>query len=152
MLSLPSQQPSPAPIILDIALDNWSIFHQSFKVLCFTKFGVAGQQILSNCALPLTPFANGSRRDRITRFQAGLDIFYRMQQQGTPRRPENIQRYTAYFQWRRHPLLGPSLQTHLAQVTHVNQNTSTLLTLRSTPYRQKKLCLLRYGQRHPLDR
>ena len=74
MLSLPSQQPSPAPIILDIALDNWSIFHQSFKLLCFTKFGVAGQQILSNCAIPLTPFATAPSKFDLDRTDAGIII------------------------------------------------------------------------------
>ena len=74
MLSLPSQQPSPAPIILNIALDNWSTFHQSFKLLCFTKFGVAGQQILSNCAIPLTPFATAPSKFDLDRTDAGIII------------------------------------------------------------------------------
>ena len=59
MLSLQSQQSTPAPLILDITLDNWSTFHQSFKLLCFTKFGVAGQQLrhtpytIRNCPLQI---------------------------------------------------------------------------------------------------
>ena len=107
MLSLPTQQPSPTAFILDIALDNWSIFQQSFKLLCFTKFGVAGQQILSNRALPLTPFAtaltkfdlnrtiagvvipdqftaaNNRSRSCLTRIQHGINIADRMWQQRT---------------------------------------------------------------------
>ena len=74
MLSLPTQQPTPSAIILDIALDNWSIFQQSFKLLCFTKFGVAGQQILSNKALPLTPFATAPTKFDLNRTIAGVVI------------------------------------------------------------------------------
>jgi hypothetical protein len=55
MLSaLPPQQTDP---ILDLPTDNWSIFTQAFTQLCFTKFGVAGQQILSDRVIPLVPFA-----------------------------------------------------------------------------------------------
>ena len=44
-------------IILDLPKDNWSAWHQALKLLCFTKFGVAGQQILSDTLIPLQPFA-----------------------------------------------------------------------------------------------
>lgn len=49
--------PSTALIILDIPKDNWSTWHQAFKLLCYTSFGVAGQQILSDKLIPLHPFA-----------------------------------------------------------------------------------------------
>ena len=74
MLSLQSQQSTPAPLILDITLDNWSTFHQSFKLLCFTKFGVADQQILSNCAIPLTPFATAPSKFDLDRTGDGVQI------------------------------------------------------------------------------
>ena len=74
MLFPPPQQSTPAPIILDIALDNGSIFKQSFKLLCFTKFGVAGQQILSNYALPLTPFATAPSKFDLDPTNAGILI------------------------------------------------------------------------------
>lgn len=57
MLSIPTQPPTSAAITLDITLNNWSSFHQSFVLLCFTKFGVAGQQILFNKTIALFPFA-----------------------------------------------------------------------------------------------
>ena len=59
MLNPAAKSPSvPSPIILDLSLDNWATFHQAFKSLCFTKFCVAGSQILSDCAIPLSPFAH----------------------------------------------------------------------------------------------
>ena len=42
--------------MLDLHSDNWSQWHQALKLLCFTKFGVAGQQILSDATIPLQPF------------------------------------------------------------------------------------------------
>ena len=42
--------------MLDLHSDNWSQWHQALKLLCFTKFGVAGQQILSDTTIPLQPF------------------------------------------------------------------------------------------------
>ena len=48
--------PSPA-IILDVARDNWSRWNQAFKLLCYTTFGVAGQQVLFDSLIPLYPFA-----------------------------------------------------------------------------------------------
>jgi hypothetical protein len=47
----------PAAIILDISKDNWSQWNLSFKLLCYTTFGVAGQQVLSDRLIPLHPFA-----------------------------------------------------------------------------------------------
>ena len=41
-------------IILDVVTDNWSSWHQALKQQCFTKFGEAGQQILSNATSPYT--------------------------------------------------------------------------------------------------
>ena len=55
MLSTPTALPTT--IILDLPKDNWSAWHQVLKLLCFTKFGVAGQQILSDTLIPLQPFA-----------------------------------------------------------------------------------------------
>ena len=74
MHSLPTQQPILAATILDIALDNWSIFQPNCKLLCFTKFGVAGQQILSNRAIPLTPFATAPSKFDLDRTDAGAPI------------------------------------------------------------------------------
>ena len=48
----------PAAIILDIPKDNWSQWNQAFKLLCYTTFGVAGQQVLSDRLIPLHPFAS----------------------------------------------------------------------------------------------
>lgn len=48
---------STSPVILDPQRDNWSQWIQALKLLCFTKFGVAGQQILSDRLIPLLPFA-----------------------------------------------------------------------------------------------
>ena len=57
MLTSAPQLLSQSDIMLDITLDNWSSFDQHFKQQCFTRFGVAGQQILTNRAVPLKPFA-----------------------------------------------------------------------------------------------
>ena len=74
MLPLPTQQPTSAAIILDVAFDNWSTFQESFKLLCYTKLGVAGQQILSNRAIPLTPFATASTTFDLDRTDDGAPI------------------------------------------------------------------------------
>ena len=74
MLSLPSQQSTSPSIILDIALDNWSTFHQSVRLLCFTKFVVAGQQVLSNRAIPLTPFATAPTKFDLDCTVTGIPI------------------------------------------------------------------------------
>ena len=50
-------------IILDVVTDNWSSWHQALKQQCFTKFGEAGQQILSNATIPLYPFATEPTKD-----------------------------------------------------------------------------------------
>ena len=47
---------TPTHPTLDLHSDNWSQWHQALKLLCFTKFDVAGQQILSNATIPLQPF------------------------------------------------------------------------------------------------
>ena len=47
----------PTTIILDLPKDNWSTWHQALNLLCFTKFGVAGQQILSDTLVSLQPLA-----------------------------------------------------------------------------------------------
>ena len=57
MLSQSAQPTTPAAVILDITTDNWTIFNKAFILSCYTKFGVAGQQILSNTEIPLIPFA-----------------------------------------------------------------------------------------------
>ena len=56
MLSSISPQQS-SDLILDLPTDNWAVFSQAFNQLCFTKFGVAGQQILSDLIIPIKPFA-----------------------------------------------------------------------------------------------
>jgi hypothetical protein len=67
MLSaLPPQQ------ILDLPTDNWSIFTQAFTQLCFTKFGVAGQQILSDRVIPLVPFATAPTKNSLESDANGL--------------------------------------------------------------------------------
>ena len=48
---------APAPL-LDLHQDNWSTWNQSLKLLCFTKFGFAGNQILSDRLIPLYPSVN----------------------------------------------------------------------------------------------
>jgi hypothetical protein len=54
---LSATPPQQTDIILDLPADNWAVFSQAFRQLCFTKFGVAGQQILSDHIIPLVPFA-----------------------------------------------------------------------------------------------
>ena len=52
-----SAAPTPSSaIILDIPKDNWSTWNKAFKLLCYTTFGVAGQQVLSDNLIPLHPF------------------------------------------------------------------------------------------------
>lgn len=72
MLSaLPPPQTDP---ILDLPTDNWSIFTQAFTQLCFTKFGVAGQQILSDRVIPLVPFATAPTKNSLESDADGLPI------------------------------------------------------------------------------
>ena len=54
---LSATSPQQTELVLDLPADNWAVFSQAFKQLCFTKFGVAGQQILSDRIIPLVPFA-----------------------------------------------------------------------------------------------
>ena len=72
MLSTAAAQP-PA-LILDLPKDNWSPWNQSFKLLCHTSFGVAGQQILSDGLIPLHPFPREPTRADIDTDAAGLPI------------------------------------------------------------------------------
>ena len=65
---------APAAIILDQHTDNWSAWHQAFKLLCFTKFGVAGQQILSNTLIPLQPFPQEPTKNDLDTTAAGVAI------------------------------------------------------------------------------
>jgi hypothetical protein len=72
MLSaLPTTQSDP---ILDLPTDNWSIFTQAFTQLCFTKFGVAGQQILSDRVIPLVPFPTAPSKNALDTDADGLPI------------------------------------------------------------------------------
>ena len=72
MLSTPSATASP--IILDLQRDNWSQWHQLLKLSCFTKFGVAGQQILSDHLIPLQPFAIEPTKNDLDSDQTGQPI------------------------------------------------------------------------------
>jgi hypothetical protein len=56
---------TPIEIVLDVVTDNWSSWYQALKQLCFTKFGEAGQQILSNTLIPLYPFAIEPTKDNL---------------------------------------------------------------------------------------
>jgi hypothetical protein len=60
--------------MLDLRTDNWSIFSQSFTQLCFTKFRVAGQQILSDHVIPLEPFATAPSKKALDIDADGLPI------------------------------------------------------------------------------
>ena len=70
-------QPSPTTataIILDLQKDNWSAWNQALKLQCFTKFGVAGQQILSDMSIPLQPFAIESSKADLDKDDNGIPI------------------------------------------------------------------------------
>ena len=54
---LSATSPQQTDLVLDLPADNWAVFSHAFKQLCFTKLGVAGQQILSDRIIPLVPFA-----------------------------------------------------------------------------------------------
>ena len=71
---LAASSPTPTIIILDQHIDNWSAWHQALKLLCFTKFGVAGQQILSNKLIPLQPFQNEQTKNDLDTTAAGVPI------------------------------------------------------------------------------
>lgn len=63
-----------SPTVLDLKRDNWSQWHQALKLLCYTKFGVAGQQILSDRLIPLTPFSTEPTKNDLDRDLEGLPI------------------------------------------------------------------------------
>ena len=63
-----------SPVILDPQRDNWSQWIQSLKPLCFTNFGVAGQQILSDRLIPLVPFAVEPTYADLNKDAGGLPI------------------------------------------------------------------------------
>lgn len=65
---------TPTPIILDVSTDNWSAWYQTLKQLCFTKFGIAGQQILTNAIIPIHPFAIEPTRDDLDTTPDGIPI------------------------------------------------------------------------------
>ena len=70
-------QPSPTTataIILDLQKDNWSAWNQALKLQCFTKFGVAGQQILSDMSIPLQPFAIEPSKADLDKDDNGIPI------------------------------------------------------------------------------
>ena len=62
------------PIVLDLLQDNWTAFLQAFKLQCSTKFGVAGQQILSNKIIPLAPFAQSPTKFDLDKDADGVPI------------------------------------------------------------------------------
>lgn len=72
MLSTPTA--TPPVVILDLQRDNWSQWNQSLKLLCYTKFGVAGQQILSDRLIPLQPFASEPTKADLDKDNMGLPI------------------------------------------------------------------------------
>ena len=65
---------TPTEIILGVVKGNWSSWHQALKQLCFTKFGEAGQQILSNARIPLYPFATEPTKDDLLTDPTGTPI------------------------------------------------------------------------------
>jgi hypothetical protein len=71
MLPASTSPSAPAAVILDIASDNWA---QGFTLSCYTKFGVAGQQILSNKEILLTPFAVAPTKQDVDATLAGVPI------------------------------------------------------------------------------
>ena len=71
---LSSSATTSSNIILDQHTDNWSAWHQALKLLCFTKFGVAGQQILSDTLIPLQPFQQEPTKNDLDTNLAGVAI------------------------------------------------------------------------------
>ena len=61
-------------LILDLPSDNWAFFSQAFKQLCFTKFSVAGQQILSDRIISLVPFAVAPTKNTLETNAIGVAI------------------------------------------------------------------------------
>jgi hypothetical protein len=74
MLPASTSPSAPAAVILDITSDNWTQFNKAFTLSCYTKFGVAGQQILSNREIPLTPFAVAPTKQDVDATLAGVLI------------------------------------------------------------------------------
>ena len=74
MLPASTSPSAPAAVILDITSDNWTQFNKAFTLSCYTKFGVAGQQILSNREIPLTPFAVAPTKQDVDATLAGVPI------------------------------------------------------------------------------
>lgn len=64
----------PATIILDLQRDNWSTWHQALKLLSFTSFGEAGQQIISDTLIPLQPFAIEPTKSDVDKDATGAPI------------------------------------------------------------------------------
>ena len=70
-----STSASPSPdIILHLPSDDWEAFSQALNQLCFAKFGVAGQQILSNVVIPIKPFAVSPTKTSLDIVDNGLPI------------------------------------------------------------------------------
>ena len=74
MLSTVNPATATATTILDLHKDNWSAWHQTLKLLCYTKFGVAGHQILSNRLIPLHPFEHEPTKGDLDLDLAGAPI------------------------------------------------------------------------------
>lgn len=72
MLSTPTATPSA--VILDLQRHNWSQWIKSLKLLCYTKFGVAGQLILSDRLIPLQPFALAPTKSDLDKNALGRPI------------------------------------------------------------------------------
>lgn len=71
---LSTSAPAPSDIILHLPSDNWAAFSQAFKQQCFAKFGVAGQQILSDRTIPIEPFAITPTKNTLDIGENGLPI------------------------------------------------------------------------------
>lgn len=61
-------------IVLDLLQDNWTAFLQAFKLQCTTKFGAAGQQIITDKIIPLTPFALPPTKFDLEKNAAGIPL------------------------------------------------------------------------------
>ena len=68
--SIPTPTASSA-IVLDLLQDNWTSFLQAFKLQCTTKFGAAGQQIITDRIIPLTPFPSPPTKFDLDKDAAG---------------------------------------------------------------------------------
>ena len=72
MLASPASPPTD--IILHLPSDYWAAFSQAFNQQYFAKFGVAGQQILSNRSIPIQPFAVSPIKNSLHLKEDGLPI------------------------------------------------------------------------------